>query len=171
VLSSRIEALESALEESDKRKAEETEKNQRDFEGLQGQISTINQELSKPSDNYNEFVTKLINDGFVNIYFDFNSTKIDKTSAGSVDFLITYLKNNPSRNIDLLGYADERGTEKYNLQLSENRAKALVDLLVEAGIERPRLRGEGKGEAKLTQREKSSPQAYQLSRRVSVEVR
>jgi OOP family OmpA-OmpF porin len=171
VLSSRLTALEAAIQESERLNAEGAEKSRKEFEGLQGQIGDINQKISQPSDNYNDFVTKLINDGFVNVFFDFNSTKIDKVSAGAVDFLITYLNNNPSRNVSLLGYADERGSEKYNLQLSENRAKALVDLLVEAGINSSRLQGQGKGEAKLTQSEKSSAQAYQLSRRVSVEVR
>ena len=169
VLSSRLNALETAIKESDRLNAEGAEKNRKEYEGLQGQIDQLNQQGKQPAGDYDEFVRRLINDGFVNVYFDFNSTKIDKASTGAVSFLVTYLKNNPSRSINITGYADERGTDQYNLKLSESRANALVNLLVEAGIEKNRLQSQGKGED--TNIKKGSPQAYQLARRAAITIK
>jgi OOP family OmpA-OmpF porin len=116
----------------------------------------------------NELIAKLINDGYVNIYFDFNSPKI-KGAANTMNILRTYLVNNPGVNVDLLGYADERGTEEYNQKLSQKRADAVAKMLVDAGIDASRLNAVGKGEDISI--DKNTPEAYQLARRVTFVVK
>ncbi len=44
--------------------------------------------------------------GKKNRHFDFNSTKPTSASLAGVDFIVKYLKNNPSRSADIVGYAD-----------------------------------------------------------------
>ncbi len=78
----------------------------------------------------NSTVEELINGGYVNVYFDFNSSKPTSTSLSGVDFLVKYLKNNPSKRADVIGYADEIGNTAYNKELSQKRAEAVKNVLI-----------------------------------------
>ena len=89
---------------------------------------------------------QLINGGYVNIYFETNSTRPTSYSVSSINFLKTYLKDNPSTTASLFGFADETGDAEYNRGLSERRAKMVRDILVATGIEESRLTYEGQGE-------------------------
>ena len=58
------------------------------------------------------------------------------------------MKENPKLEIELSGHTDTQGSAVYNQQLSENRAKAVVDYLVAMGIESKRFQFKGYGEEK-----------------------
>lgn len=75
------------------------------------------------------------------VRFNINSAKIRKSEAINVYNMAEWLKANPEEKIDVVGYADrETGTAEYNLKLSEKRANAVADALVnEYGIDRSRL--------------------------------
>ncbi|MFA9188348.1 OmpA family protein [Flavobacterium magnesitis] len=117
----------------------------------------------------NSTVEELINGGYVNVYFDFNSSKPTNASLSGVDFLVKYLKNNPSKSADVLGYADEVGNSSYNQQLSQKRAEAVKNVLVNAGIDASRLTVKGNGED--TSVNKNSAEARQIVRRVTFKVK
>lgn len=110
-------------------------------------------------------IRDLINNGYVNVYFRFNSTTPETYSLQSVNYLIQYMKENPRANAELIGYADEIGNAAYNQTLSENRAKAVYDLLVQAGISADRLSYSGGGVDSSVN--KDSANARQLVRRVT----
>lgn len=117
----------------------------------------------------NSTVEELINGGYVNVYFDFNSSKPTNASLSGVDFLIKYLKNNPSKTADIIGYADEVGSSSYNQQLSQKRAEAVKSIVINAGIDGSRLSVKGNGEDASVN--KNSPQARQIVRRVTFQVK
>ncbi|MGB5981069.1 MAG: OmpA family protein [Nonlabens sp.] len=123
---------------------------------------------SKGSSSAGTTVKELINGGYVNVYFDFNSTKPSTYSLNAINTIITYMKENPSANATLTGFADELGNEEYNRQLSERRAKMVHDVMVAAGIDSSRLTTEAGGEDGSV--EKSSSRARQLVRRVRFSV-
>jgi OOP family OmpA-OmpF porin len=113
-------------------------------------------------------VKKLINGGYVNVYFDFNSTKPATYSLNAINTIIKYMKADNSANATLTGYADELGNTEYNKQLSERRAKMVHDVLVAAGIDSSRLTVVGGGEDASV--EKGNGQARQIVRRVTFQV-
>jgi len=53
---------------------------------------------------------------------------------------------NDDVNLELTSHTDSRGTEEYNLSLSQRRANAVIDYLLKNGIRKKRLNAEGKGE-------------------------
>jgi len=117
----------------------------------------------------NSTVEELINGGYVNTYFDFNSAKPTNASLSGVDFLVKYLKNNPSKKADIIGYADEIGKSSYNQDLSRRRAEAVKNVVVNAGIDASRLNVVANGEDASVN--KNSQQARQIVRRVTFQVK
>ena len=116
-----------------------------------------------------DFFKKAINEGYVNVYFAFDSAKPIGYSVSAVNYVANFLKKNPGVALEIKGYADELGSDDYNIKLSEKRAKAVYDLLISTGIEASKLTFKGYGED--TSVDKSSPDARQLARRTSFEVK
>ena len=110
-------------------------------------------------------VKSLINDGYVNVYFDFNSSNPTSESASGINFLVKYLTANPSASANVVGYADEVGNSDYNQSLSIKRAENVKQILVDAGISGSRLTIKGNGEDASVN--KSSKGARQIVRRVT----
>lgn len=93
-------------------------------------------------------VKELINKGFVAVYFDFD--KAVPTTNEGLNFILTYLRSNPSASLDVIGYADATGNANYNKQLSQKRANAVKDVLVKSGVNASRLNVVGNGEDNTT---------------------
>jgi OOP family OmpA-OmpF porin len=113
-----------------------------------------------------DFIRELLNSGYMNVYFNTNETTIQEGSLNSVNYLKQFMTDNPSVTALLIGYADETGNENKNLQLSENRAKNVFDVLVAAGINPTRLSYAGGGEdVSVTKK------ARQLARKVTFKIK
>ncbi|MEX2513565.1 MAG: OmpA family protein [Cyclobacteriaceae bacterium] len=115
-----------------------------------------------------DYLAKAINDGYVNVYFAFDSAKPLGYSASAANYVANFMKRNPGVQVELKGYADELGPEDYNMKLSERRAKSVYDLLIATGVDASRLTYKGYGED--TSVDKSSQDARQMARRVSFEI-
>lgn len=113
--------------------------------------------------SYDDTIKKLVNDGYINVYFDTNSATPASHSINSINYLIRYMTSNTSANAEIIGYADQRGSEAYNTQLSERRAKKIMNILKEAGINESRLTNLGKGETPSA----NTKSALQLNRKVT----
>ncbi len=79
------------------------------------------------------------------INFDFNKSKIRPGDAAVLDEAASTLKANPNVTINVNGYCDWIGSEKYNLKLSARRSNAVVNYLVKAGIPSSQLIPHGYG--------------------------
>lgn len=117
----------------------------------------------------NELITSLINGGYVAVYFDFNKSTPTNVSTEGTDFMLTYLRNNPSATIDIVGHADEIGRSAYNDKLSNARANNVKNTLVKAGISESRLNVIAAGED--TSVDVDSENARRLVRRVTFRVK
>ncbi len=73
------------------------------------------------------------------IYFDFNRYSLQPEARQTLKANANWLKNNPTRRIEIEGHADDRGTNEYNLALGANRAQAAKDYLATLGIASDRL--------------------------------
>jgi OmpA-OmpF porin, OOP family len=116
-----------------------------------------------------DYLRKAIQDGYVNAYFAFDSATPQSYSVNSISYVSNFLKKNPSVKLEIKGYADELGEENYNIKLSEKRAKSVYDILIASGINGSRLSYKGYGED--TSVDKKSPDARQMARRVSFEIK
>ncbi len=81
-----------------------------------------------------------------NIFYDFDKATLRPESKAALDELTVMLKDNPHVSIEMGSHTDRMGSDEYNLDLSERRAKSVVDYLVSAGIPADRLTWKGYGE-------------------------
>ncbi len=116
-----------------------------------------------------DYLKKAVNDGYVNVYYAFDSSKPLAYSISAANYVSNFLKRNPGVNVEIKGYADELGPEDYNIKLSERRAKAVYEILIASGVDASRLSYKGYGED--TSVDKSSTDARQMARRASFEVK
>lgn len=124
---------------------------------------------SKNLAGQNGLIASLLNDGYVNVYFKFDSTEPTTYSLQAVNYLIRYMEANPSAKAELVGYADEIGNVEYNKQLSMKRAEKVKEILVASGIDANRLSITAGGEDGSVK--KSSSNARQLVRRVTFKLK
>ena len=83
------------------------------------------------------------------IYFDFDQATIGPESRPALEGAARILKENPGIRVEIQGHTDSKGSDAYNLLLSERRAQSVVDYLVRnLGIDLSRLTAEGYGESK-----------------------
>lgn len=83
-----------------------------------------------------------------NIYFDFDKTTLKSESFAELNKVVDFLKQNPSVEIEISGHTDNKGSDDYNLNLSQGRSQAVVDYLIRQGIADHRLQAHGYGETK-----------------------
>ena len=111
---------------------------------------------------------KMLTDGkFVTtgIRFDVNKAIIKPESMGVINYVFSMMNDNPGLNFSVEGHTDSDGDDSLNLKLSEDRAKAVADLLISMGISQNRLKTAGWGESKPTS-DNSTPEGKANNRRV-----
>lgn len=81
-----------------------------------------------------------------NIFFNTDSYALLDKSKSELERLVTFLKMNPNTKIKVSGHTDNQGDDNLNMILSENRAKAVVNYLISAGISPNHLSYIGFGE-------------------------
>jgi outer membrane protein OmpA-like peptidoglycan-associated protein/tetratricopeptide (TPR) repeat protein len=83
------------------------------------------------------------------VYFDLDKTFISKEASFELAKILAVLQEYPKMKIDVRSHTDSRQTAKYNVALSNRRAKSTMEWLVKNGIARKRLTGKGYGEGQL----------------------
>lgn len=81
------------------------------------------------------------------VNFAFDSSDLTSVAKQNLDKLATVLINNPDTNINIYGHTDSKGSDSYNLALSERRANAVKSYLISKGIAASRMYAKGMGEA------------------------
>jgi OOP family OmpA-OmpF porin len=117
----------------------------------------------------NELIKSLINGGYVATYFDFNKSTPTNVSTEGIDFILTYLRNNPTASVDIIGHADEIGRSAYNDKLSNARAAKVKSILLKANVDASRLNVIAAGEDNSV--DKDSELARKLVRKVTFRIK
>ncbi|MGE0828483.1 MAG: OmpA family protein [Hyphomonadaceae bacterium] len=81
------------------------------------------------------------------ITFDFDRAEVKSQFLPTIREVAQTLAEYPSTTVDVIGHADSVGTDSYNQELSERRAMAVGSVLINNGVQRPRLLAVGMGES------------------------
>lgn len=82
-----------------------------------------------------------------NVFYEIDSWQLKNESMSELNNLVTLLSENKNLVMEIGGYTDSTGSEKYNMILSEKRALSVVNYLVKMGIDANRLKYKGYGNA------------------------
>lgn len=99
------------------------------------------------------------------ILFDVNKSTIRGESMGIINEIVKLMKEHPELKFNVEGHTDSDGDESFNQKLSEERAAAVKNALVESGIYQSRLETKGWGESKSLN-SNSTPEEKANNRRV-----
>lgn len=134
---------------------------------LERYIENNTKEISRTTNA--DMIKRLINEGYIATYFDTGKLTPTNVSTEGIDFIRTYLRNNPSESVDIYGHADEIGSSDKNNLLSKARAEAVKSVLIKSGIDVSRLNVVSSGEDASV--DVNSDEARKLVRRVTFRVK
>lgn len=105
------------------------------------------------------------------IFFDFDRDLLRNKSKEELDALYQVMAENPQFNVDIVAHTDSKGTNDYNIDLSNRRGVMAKKYLVSRGISAARINTEVKGEStpiakNATAEGKDLPEGRQFNRRV-----
>ncbi|HFK5504947.1 OmpA family protein [Elizabethkingia anophelis] len=110
------------------------------------QAKEINQALPGAQvERVGDGIKVILNESTIN--FDFNSANLTSAAKTNLNKLIPVFKTNPDTNINVSGYTDSKGSDSYNLGLSEKRANAVISYFVANGLSGSRFIAKGMGKA------------------------
>ncbi len=84
-----------------------------------------------------------------NIYYDYDKSYIRSDAAVELDKVVLLLQDNPSIKIEIGSHTDSRGSDVYNMKLSERRAESARNYIISQGISESRISWKGYGETIL----------------------
>ena len=110
-----------------------------------------------------------------NIFYDLDKWNIRPDAAAVLDSMVLPLmEENPDLKFELGSHTDSRGDDEYNMKLSQKRADAVVEYLVQKGIGAERLIAQGYGESQIINRCANgvdcSEEEHQQNRRTTFKV-
>lgn len=109
------------------------------------------------------------------IYFDFDKFDIREESVVELNKLLVFLDKNPNVSVEISGHTDSRGADDYNLKLSKNRAKSVVNWLKKRKVSSKRLTSVGYGETRPIAPNENpdgtdNPDGRQMNRRIELTI-
>ena len=123
------------------REAEQAERARR---AAEAEMERLQQQLGALQARETERGTVLTLDS---VLFETDRAALKAGAQQNLQSLVTFLRDNPERTVIIEGHTDATGPEAYNLTLSQQRADAVQDFLVQNGIDPSRVIARGRGEA------------------------
>lgn len=104
-----------------------------------------------------------------NVFFDFDKWDLRPESYVELDRVVKLLKENPTVEIEMSAHTDSYGSDAYNLKLSDNRARSVMEYILSKGIATSRITSHGYGETQPVA-PNDTPENRQLNRRVEFKI-
>lgn len=104
-----------------------------------------------------------------NVFFDFDKAALRPESFPELDRLVDMMTQQTTMKVEIAGHTDGQGSERYNLALSERRAKAVVQYMVSKGINKKRITTLFYGESKPVA-SNDTPEGREKNRRVEFKI-
>lgn len=110
-----------------------------------------------------------------NIFFDFDKSTLRPESDVELNKLLSFLTKYPKLVVEITGNTDSKGTDEYNITLSQERAQAVVKYITDKGIKAKRLKAKGYGASQPNAPNENkdgtdNPAGRQLNRRVELKI-
>jgi outer membrane protein OmpA-like peptidoglycan-associated protein len=193
-LSSRVDGTESALKQTTDKTVANTEAidaSRRDIQGLDGkigQVGVVAADAKKQAESASEAVrdtdsrlaalnTRMTNrNKFAlvetkSVYFDFDKAALRDEGINEIEDVAKALLADPNAVVELQGFADARGGDRYNYQLTRERVDSVARYLVQRhGIELRRIHTVGMGKVALAAGERGGNEVYAKARRVDIKL-
>lgn len=105
-----------------------------------------------------------------NIYFEIDSYKLDQRSLAELNDLVLFMNKYTKLSFLVEGHTDNTGSEEYNLDLSNKRAQAVYQFLVDHGVKKTNLSYKGFGSSKPLESNESE-EGRSRNRRINITVK
>ena len=139
---------------------------ERDIRSLKGDVRSRDDELQQVRELAKPELIQLLHAGIaMDLLFRTDEDVLADSTGSKLQQLAASLVANPDIRIQLDGYADERGDENYNQQLSARRVEHVKEALLAAGIPAERISTDAHGESPAAEQNVDS---FALERRVSM---
>ena len=141
---------------------------ERDIDRMDRDLDTLSAELQQMQQYSSPETASLLASGIVtDLLFRTDEAVLADTTGSRLHELATTLATMPGIQVQLDGFADERGDEVYNQKLSEQRVEFIRDQLVAAGVDASRITATAHGESPA---QDDTVDSYALERRVSLKL-
>lgn len=193
-LTTRVDGTEAALRDTNDRtaaNAQAIDASKRDIVGLDGkigQVGIVASDAKKQAESASEAVRdtdsrmQALNTRITNrnkfamvetksVYFDFDKAVLRDEGINEIEDVAKALKADPNAVVELQGFADSRGAERYNYLLTRERVDAVARYLVQRhGIELRRIHAVGMGKVVLASGERANNEVLAKARRVDIKL-
>lgn len=110
-----------------------------------------------------------------NVFFDFDKYSLRPESFVELDRVVNFLNEYPNIEIEMSAHTDSKGADEYNMVLSDNRARSVMEYILSKGIAASRIVSHGYGENKPVAPNTNpdgsdNPDGRQLNRRVEFKI-
>lgn len=102
------------------------------------------------------------------VYFKYDSKETEEPYNAKFENIVDFAQENPTHTIWLLGFSDERGSDKYNMKLSQERIHAVAERLVKMGLSRSNMKMMPFGSSRPRKANAQLESEFRRDRRVSV---
>jgi outer membrane protein OmpA-like peptidoglycan-associated protein len=103
------------------------------------------------------------------VLFDVGQSQLKPGALRPIEQIAAFLNENPERRVQVEGFTDSQGTDEFNQRLSQARADAVAQAIIQRGIDAQRIRAQGYGEG-FPKASNDSAGSRQLNRRVEIVV-